>query len=97
MGNCCGKSENEAAFQGEGRTLNATPATAPPGSNSGRSAAKPKVGGPGRTLGSSPVGSGQHTTPGEAAARAAEVCIDQRLPSSNVAETIPIQRICADR
>lgn len=84
MGNCCGKSSNEAAFQGEGRTLNAAPATAPAGSKGGR-AAIPKVGGPGRTLGSTPAaGSAQPATPGEAAARAAEVCTDsiRKRPTS---------------
>lgn len=73
MGNCCGKAKGEDAFQGEGRTLNAAPAKAPPASNTGRSAAASKFGGPGRTLGAGPSGPSQNSAPGEAAAQAAEV------------------------
>lgn len=71
MGNCCGKAKDKGAFQGEGRTLTATPATAPPAAPNGGRAAVPAFNGPGRTLGSSPE-------PGNAAARAAEVCTGQQ-------------------
>lgn len=76
MGNCCGKPKGEGAFQGGGRTLGATPATAPPITKGGRSAAVPKVGGPPRTLGSTPAGPGESVPAGVAAAQAAQVCED---------------------
>jgi hypothetical protein len=72
MGNCCGK---EQAFQGEGRTLGATPAAAtnvPPATRAtvpvGASASRG-----GRTLGSSAQEQAPQESPGAAAARAAEV------------------------
>lgn len=74
MGNCFGK---EKSFQGEGRTLGATPVAAPAGSKTGRSAvpAKPYVSSKGQTLGASGEDPSSRQPPGAAAANAAEVRI----------------------
>ncbi|KAK5120932.1 hypothetical protein LTR85_005716 [Meristemomyces frigidus] len=72
MGNCCGsESEN---FKGEGRTLGAQPANAPPRGENARAAAPPKISGPqgGRTLGKGSQVPGESQDPKTAAARAAE-------------------------
>ncbi|WPG99147.1 Hypothetical protein R9X50_00195800 [Acrodontium crateriforme] len=66
MGNCCGKESPN--FAGEGRTLAATPAQAPPQTSNPR-AGLPKTTSPGRTLGTA---SDQNNDPKAAAARAAE-------------------------
>jgi hypothetical protein len=74
MGNCCGK--ESGAFQGEGRTLGASPATAPPQTDGARASAPPKISAPkgGRTLGKNPQSPDESSSPKQAAARAAEVC-----------------------
>jgi len=71
MGNCFGK---EKSFQGEGRTLGATPVAAPTGSNNARAAvpAKPFVSSKGHTLGASAGDPSVRQPPGAAAANAAE-------------------------
>ncbi|KAF1821076.1 uncharacterized protein K489DRAFT_264636 [Dissoconium aciculare CBS 342.82] len=70
MGNCCGR---EQAFQGEGRTLGATPAVgATPSATRANLPAGTHVSRGGRTLGDSTQGQAQSETPGAAAARAAE-------------------------
>jgi hypothetical protein len=71
MGNCCGR---EQAFQGEGRTLGASPVTgaAPPATRANLPVGT-NVSRGGRTLGNSAQDEAQHETPGAAAARAAEV------------------------
>ncbi|KAK5168253.1 uncharacterized protein LTR77_006822 [Saxophila tyrrhenica] len=73
MGNCCGSQSNEN-FQGEGRTLGATPANAPPQTDGARASAPPKISGPkgGRTLGRNPQAPDDSSSPKAAAARAAE-------------------------
>ena len=72
MGNCCGTQSGN--FSGEGRTLGATPANAPPPTDNARASA-PKISSQkgGRTLGNNSQAPGDSTTPKEAAARAAEV------------------------
>ncbi|RMY14661.1 hypothetical protein D0868_01325 [Hortaea werneckii] len=77
MGNCCGTPKDEN-FKGDGRTLGAAPANAPPQQNDARAAAPPKPKGPqgpGRTLGKNPQDGGSSEDPKAAAARAAEVGI----------------------
>jgi hypothetical protein len=71
MGNCCGR---EQAFQGEGRTLGATPVVgaAPPATRANLPVGT-HVSRGGRTLGNSTHDQAQNETPGAAAARAAEV------------------------
>lgn len=79
MGNCFGKTSDKS-FQGEGRTLGASPAKVPPPTQSqGASAAVPRIAPPqgGRTLGKNSQDGSQ--APGAAAAKAAEV----RLVSSS--------------
>lgn len=73
MGNCCGSESKN--FAGEGRTLGAQPANAPPRSDNARAAAPPKISGPqgGRTLGKNSQAPGDSQDPKAAAARAAEV------------------------
>lgn len=80
MGNCCGSESGN--FKGEGRTLNAAPASAPAQSGNQSAAVPPKISGSqgqGRTLGKAPD---QSTSAGEAAARAAEVRRRSFSPSS---------------
>ena len=75
MGNCCGTPKDEN-FKGDGRTLGAAPANAPPHQSDARAAAPPKPKGPqgpGRTLGKNPQDGGSTEDPKAAAARAAEV------------------------
>lgn len=74
MGNCCGSPKDES-FKGEGRTLGAAPANAPPRQENARAAAPPKITQPqgGRTLGKNPQAPGESEDPKAAAARAAEV------------------------
>ncbi|KAK3053364.1 hypothetical protein LTR09_005533 [Extremus antarcticus] len=73
MGNCCGSQSNES-FQGEGRTLGATPTNAPPQVDGARASAPPRISGPkgGRTLGKNPQVPDESSSPKAAAARAAE-------------------------
>ncbi|RMY44702.1 hypothetical protein D0863_16174 [Hortaea werneckii] len=74
MGNCCGTPKDEN-FKGDGRTLGAAPANAPPQLDDARAAAPPKPKGPqgpGRTLGKNPQDGGSSEDPKAAAARAAE-------------------------
>ncbi|CAK3885654.1 Hypothetical predicted protein [Lecanosticta acicola] len=73
MGNCCGKADS-GNFEGEGRTLGATPANAPASSNNATAAAPPKISAPhgGRTLGRNEQVPSESAAPGAAAARAAE-------------------------
>ena len=75
MGNCCGTPKDEN-FKGDGQTLGAAPANAPPQQGNARAAAPPKPKGPqgpGRTLGKNPQDGGSAEDPKAAAARAAEV------------------------
>lgn len=74
MGNCCGSESGN--FKGEGRTLSAAPANAPPQSDNQRAAVPPKISAPqghGRTLGKNPQAPEQSASAKEAAAKAAEV------------------------
>ncbi|KAI6800468.1 hypothetical protein KC367_g516 [Hortaea werneckii] len=74
MGNCCGTPKDEN-FKGDGQTLGAAPANAPPQQGNARAAAPPKPKGPqgpGRTLGKNPQDGGSAEDPKAAAARAAE-------------------------
>ena len=73
MGNCCGSESGN--FSGEGRTLGAAPANAPPQRDGARASAPPKISGPkgGRTLGKNPQAPDESSSPKQAAARAAEV------------------------
>ena len=73
MGNCCGSESGN--FSGEGRTLGAAPANAPPQTDGARASAPPKISGPkgGRTLGKNPQAPDESSSPKQAAARAAEV------------------------
>ncbi|KYG40501.1 hypothetical protein M433DRAFT_160338 [Acidomyces richmondensis BFW] len=77
MGNCCSGGEGKGSssnFQGEGRTLGAQPATAPPRSDNARAAAPSNMGNPkGGEAQSKDAPSGQDPDgPKAAAARAAE-------------------------
>ena len=67
MGNCCG-GESKDNFQGEGRTLGAAPANAPPQTDGARAAAPPKISSPkgGQTLGRNPQAPEQSRGPAEA-------------------------------
>lgn len=81
MGNCCGSQDKN--FSGEGRTLGATPANAPPQTDGARASAPPKISSAkgGRTSGRDAQAPGDSVSPKEAAARAAEV---RRSSSSSV-------------
>nr|POE54913.1 hypothetical protein CFP56_64586 [Quercus suber] len=73
MGNCCGK-QTDDSFTGEGRTLGASPAAAPPSSTkNARAPAPPPSRLKGSTSGGRTLGdSGASEDPKTAAARAAE-------------------------
>lgn len=74
MGNCCGSESGN--FKGEGQTLSAAPANAPPQSDNQRAAVPAKISAPqgqGRTLGRNPQAPDQSASAKEAAAKAAEV------------------------
>jgi len=78
MGNCCSGGEGTSSssnFQGEGRTLGAQPATAPPQPDNARAAAPPKTSSPqgGQTLGNDAQALRDTDGPKAAAARAAQV------------------------